>query len=136
MKNNYSQDFPDNDADASLVTFLKQNKAIAPTPAINFEEQLFAEISKYPQRSLKPIRSRFRRWLPLILAIPISIGAVASFGWFNRSQYQIANVTEAERAEIEQSLINGWNMNNDVSIQAAKSTDAELLSDLTPLDYE
>lgn len=136
MKNNYSQDFPDNDTDASLVTFLKQNKAIAPTPAPDFEKQLFAEINKYPQRSLKPFRSRFRQWLPLILAIPISLGAVAGFSWFNRSQYQIANITEAERTEIEQSLINGWSMNNDVSIQATNTTDTQLLSDLTPLDYE
>jgi len=52
MKGKYSQesqDFPENfDEDLnenSLVAFLKQNKPIAPSPAPDFERQLFARLA-------------------------------------------------------------------------------------------
>ncbi|OIP71027.1 MAG: hypothetical protein AUK48_13060 [Oscillatoriales cyanobacterium CG2_30_44_21] len=139
MKNKYSQDF-DHDADASLVTFLQQNKSPVPAPAPNFEEQLYAEISKYPQRSLMPFRADFSRWLPMILAVPISLGVAIGITYTNRSQYQMANkstgITELERVEIEKSLISSWSMADDLTISSANGIDSQLLLDLTPLDYE
>lgn len=139
MKNKYSQDF-DHDADASLVTFLQQNKSPVPAPASNFEEQLYAEISKYPQRSLTPFRASFRRWLPVILAVPISLGVAMGITYTNRSQYQMANksvgITELERAEIEKSLISSWSMADDLTVSSASGTESQLLVELTPLDYE
>ncbi|MFZ4727783.1 MAG: hypothetical protein ACOYMQ_03885 [Pseudanabaena sp.] len=147
MKNKYSQDFPEHfgedpseNSDDSLLTFLKQNKPIAPLPAPNFEKQLFAEISKYPQRSPKSSKANLRRWLPWALLIPAAIAAGITFNWVtNRSQYQMASISESEKAEIEQSLISSWNMTNDTTYQAVNaptSTDTQLLSDLSPLDYE
>ena len=147
MNNKYPQDLPegfdydfDSDADASLVTFLKQNKSPAPTPASNFEERLYTEINKYPQRSLMPLRVSFRRWLPIILAVPISLGVAVGLTYTNRSQYQMANksinITESERAEIEKSLISSWSMADDLSVLSASSTDSKILAELAPLDYE
>ena len=151
MKNKYSQDFPehfgedpsensDDSSDQSLLAFLKQNKPIAPPPAPNFEQQLFAEISKYPQRSPKSSKANLRRWLPWALLIPAAIATGITFNWVtNRSQYQMASISESEKAEIEQSLISSWNMTNDTTYQAVNaptSTDTQLLSDLSPLDYE
>ncbi len=151
MKNKYSQDFPehfgedpsensDDSFDHSLLSFLKQNKPIAPSPAPNFEQQLFAEISKYPQRSPKSSKANLRRWLPLALLIPAAIATGITFNWVtNRSQYQMASISESEKAEIEQSLISSWTMTDDMTDQAVNapnSTDAQLLSELSPLDYE
>ncbi|PZU98399.1 MAG: hypothetical protein DCE90_04605 [Pseudanabaena sp.] len=140
MNDKYSQDF-DSDADASLVTFLKQNKPPVPAPAVNFEEQLYAEISKYPQRSLMPFRASFRRWLPVILAVPISMGVAVGLLYTNRSQYQMATkssvgITEAEKAEIEKSLISSWSMTEDLAVSTANNLDSQLLAELAPLDYE
>ena len=147
MKNKYAQDFPESfgespseDSVDSLVSFLKQNKPIAPPPDPNFEKQLFAEISKYPQRSPKSSKANLRRWLPWALLIPAAIATGITFNWVtNRSQYQMASISESEKAEIEQSLISSWNMTNDTTYQAVNaptSTDTQLLSDLSPLDYE
>jgi hypothetical protein len=151
MKNKYSQDFPesfgqdpsensDDSSDDSLLAFLKQNKPIAPPPAPNFEQQLFAEISKYPQRSPKSSKANLRRWLPWALLIPAAIATGITFNWVtNRSQYQMASISESEKTEIEQSLISSWNMTNDTTYQAVNattSTDTKLLSELSPLDYE
>jgi hypothetical protein len=148
MKNKYSQDFPENfdegssdNFDHSLVAFLKQNKPIAPPPAPNFEQHLFAEISKYPQRSPKSSKANLWRWLPWTLLIPAAIATGITFNWAtNRSQYQIASISESEKAEIEQSLISSWNMTDDPTNQAvnagATATDTQILSELAPLDYE
>jgi hypothetical protein len=152
MKNKYSQDFPehfgespsedsDDSSDQSLLSFLKQNKPIAPPPATNFEQQLFAEISKYPQRSPKSSKANLRRWLPWALLIPVAIATGLTFNWVtNRSQYQVASISESEKAEIEQSLISSWNMTDDTTYQAVNtaptSTDTNLLSELSPLDFE
>ncbi|PZO39996.1 MAG: hypothetical protein DCF19_12450 [Pseudanabaena frigida] len=154
MKERYSQgsqDFSENfeenshdDSEASLVAFLRQNKPIAPPPVPNFEQQLFAEISKYPQRST---RRNFKRWLPWALLIPIAIATGITFNLVNnRSQLQIASnpslnqMSESEQAAIEQSLISSWNVTDDVVLQttnaATTSTDTQLLNDLSPLEYE
>lgn len=148
MKNKYSQDFPEHfgedpseGSDDSLLSFLKQNKPIAPSPAPNFEQQLFAEISKYPQRSPKSSNANLRRWLPWALLIPVAIATGITFNWVtNRSQYQMASISESEKAEIEQSLISSWNMTDDTTYQAVNtattSTDNQLLRELEPLEYE
>ena len=148
MKNKYSQDFPEHfgedpseGSDDSLLSFLKQNKPIAPSPAPNFEQQLFAEISKYPQRSPKSSNANLRRWLPWALLIPVAIATWITFNWVtNRSQYQMASISESEKAEIEQSLISSWNMTDDTTYQAVNtattSTDNQLLRELEPLEYE
>ncbi len=148
MKNKYSQDFPkhfgedpNENSDDSLLSFLKQNKPIAPPPAPNFEQQLFAEISKYPQRSPKSSKANLRRWLPWALLLPAAIATGITFNWAtNRSQYQMASISETEKAEIEQSLISSWNMTDNMIDQsvntAPTSTDTQLLSELSPLDYE
>ena len=98
MKNKYTQDFlensdenfgenPSDDSDLTLINFLKQNKSIAPPSAPNFEQQLFAEISKYPLRSQKPLKLSLRRWLPWALLIPAAIATGIGFNWAtNRSQ--------------------------------------------------
>lgn len=139
MKNKYSQDF-DHDNDDALVAFLQQNKSPVPVPATNFEEKLYAEISKYPQRSLMPLRASFRRWLPFILAVPISLGVAMGITYTNRSPYQMANksvgITESERAEIEKSLISSWSMADDLAVSSANGIESQLLVELTPLDYE
>ena len=155
MKNKYSQDCLESSGDDSsdnsdmpLVNFLKQNKPIAPSPAPNFEQQLFAEISKYPLRSPKPLKSSLRRLLPWALFIPAVIVTGLTFNWVNnRSQYQVANVSsqsqlisEADQAAIEQSLINSWDA-TDLSVSqvtntATTSSDTQLLMDLSPLEYE
>ncbi len=148
-----SQDFPENfgeapsdDSDLSLVAFLKQNKLIAPPPAPNFEQQLFAEISKYPQRSSRSTKSHFRKWLPWALLIPVAIATGITFNWVNnRSQLQIASnpslnqISEADQAAIEQSLVSSWNVTDDVVLQtpnASVSTETQLLNELSPLEYE
>ena len=148
MKNKYAQDFPESfgenpseNSDDSLLAFLKQNKPIAPAPAPNFEQQLFAEISKYPQRSLKSSKANLRRWLPWALLIPAAIATGITFNWMtNRSQYQMASISESEKAEIEQSLISSWNMTDDITDQAVStatsSTDTQILNELAPLDNE
>lgn len=151
MKNKYaqgSQDFPENfgedpneNSGDSLVAFLKQNKPIAPPPALDFEQQLFAEISQYPQQSPKSSKANLWRWLPWTLLIPAAIATGLTFNWAtNRSQYQIASISESEKAEIEQSLISSWNMTDDLTNQAvnagATATDTQILSELAPLDYE
>jgi hypothetical protein len=155
MKNKHSQDFlensdenPSDNSDLTLVNFLKQNKPIAPSPAPNFEQQLFTEISKYPQRSPKLLKSSLRRWLPWALFIPTVIATGLTFNWVNnRSQYQVANVSsqsqlvsEADKDAIEQSLINSWDATNlsvsQVTNTATASSDTQLLMDLSPLEYE
>jgi hypothetical protein len=148
MKNKYSQDFPEHfdeepseNLDDSLLSFLKKNKPIAPPPAPNFEQQLFAEISKYPKRSPKSSKANLRRWLPWALLIPAAIATGITFNWVNnRSQYQMASISESEKAEIEQSLISSWNMTDDLIDQAVNtspsSSDTHLLIELAPLDYE
>jgi hypothetical protein len=148
MKGKYSQesqDFPENfDEDLnenSLVAFLKQNKPIAPSPAPDFERQLFAEISKYPMRSSK---FQLKRWLPLALVIPAAIATGLTFNWAtNRSLYQMANnssvnqISETDQAAIEQSLFSSWNVTNDAVLQTTNnSTDTQLLVELAPLEYE
>ena len=155
MKNKYSQDCLESSGDDSsdnsdmpLVNFLKQNKPIAPSPAPNFEQQLFTEISKYPLRSPKPLKSSLRRLLPWALFIPAVIATGLTFNWVNnRSQYQVANVSsqsqlisEADQAAIEQSLINSWDA-TDLSVSQVTNTttassDTQLLMDLSPLEYE
>jgi len=147
MKNKYAQDFlensdenPSDDSDLTLVNFFKQNKSIAPPSAPNFEQQLFAEISKYPLRSQKPLKSSLRRWLPWALLIPAAIAIGIGFNWAtNRSQYQVASISESEKAAIEQSLISSWNMTDDTVYQVSAvstSADTQLLNELAPLDYE
>ncbi len=158
MKNKYSQDFPENfgedphdNSETSLVAFLKQNKPIAPSPAPNFEQQLFAEVSKYPQRSPKSLKSNLRRWLPWALLIPAAIATSIGFNWAtNRSQYQFANlpntsqgqlISEADRDAIEQSLLNSWDatdatVSHSTSTTTTSSTDTQLLMELSPLEYE
>jgi hypothetical protein len=146
MKNKYSQDFLENfgedsneNSDLSLLCFLKQNKPIAPAPAPNFEQQLFAEISKYPLRSPKSSKANLQRWLPWALLIPAVIATGITFNWVtNRSQYQVASISESEKAEIEQSLISSWNMTDDQTPQSVSTapTDTQILNELAPLDYE
>lgn len=124
------EDHPDHD---SLVAFLKQNKPIAPPCHSNFEQQLFAEISKYPQRSPAKI-SRYWAWVA-----PVLVVAGLGLTWnFSRSQYQTATtLSESEQAAIEQSLINSWSMNDDTTLTASNtSTDSQLLHELAPLEYE
>jgi len=154
MKNKYSQGFPESFGEEtsesshdSLVSFLKQNKPIAPPPAPNFEQQLFAEILKHPQRSAK---SYLRRWLPWTLLIPAAIATGLTFNWVtNRAQYQVANIpnisqgkliSEDDQVEIEQSLINSWSATDITGLQAANTattaSDSQLLQELSPLVYE
>jgi len=130
---------PRDQTDMALVNFLKQNKPIAPPPAPNFEQQLFAEISKYPQKSKN--RS-LKRWLPWALVIPVAIATGIGFNLANnRSQFQIAtnSLSEADQSAIEQSLINSWDA-TDVSVAQTSSTttttDTQLLMELSPLEYE
>jgi len=146
MKNKYPEDFPEefgntpsSDKDMALINFLQQNKPIAPPPAPNFEQQLFAEISKYPQKS--SYRS-LKRWLPWALVIPVALATGIGFNLANnRSQLQIAtnSLSEAEQSAIEQSLINSWDA-TDVSVAQNSSTtattDTQILMELSPLEYE
>jgi len=153
MKNEYSQENfeenPNEYLDKSLITFLKQNKPIAPPPASNFEQQLFTEISKYPQKS--PLFTKnsadLRRWWLWALLIPAAIATGVTFNWVtNRSQLQVASITnlnqmsEVDQAAIEQSLISSWNVTDDVVLQppntATTLTDTQLLLELSPLEYE
>jgi len=149
MKDNHSQEFKDNFDDSShdsLVAYLKQNKAIAPPPAPNFEQQLFAEISKYPQQSSKTLsKFRLRRWLPWTLLIPVVIATSLTFNWAtNRSQLQVATnpnlapMSETEQMAIEQTLISSWNV-TDESVSQTNSqnstSDLQILSELSPLEY-
>jgi hypothetical protein len=139
MKDKYSQESHD-----SLVGFLKQNKAIAPPPASNFEQQLFAEIAKYPQPSSKSLpKFRLRRWLPWTLLIPAAIATSLTFNWVtNRSQLEMASnsnlMSEAEKVAIEQTLISSWNV-TDESVSQTNSqnstSDLQILSELSPLEY-
>ena len=139
MKDKYSQESHD-----SLVGFLKQNKAIAPPPASNFEHQLFAEIAKYPQPSSKSLsKFKLRRWLPWTLLIPAAIATSLTFNWVtNRSQLQMASnsnlMSEAEQIAIEQTLISSWNV-TDESVSQTNSqnstSDLQILSELSPLEY-
>ena len=144
MKPKYSQESQDwsenlDDPDTSLVNFLQEHKPTAPAPAANFEQQLFAEIAKYPLKS--PKTSNLGRWLPWTLLIPAAIATAIGFNWSNNRQYQVANMSEAEQVEIENSLINSWNMANDslddpTIITASNSIENEILSELAPLEYE
>lgn len=143
MKPKYShesQDLPEklDDPDPSLVAFLKQHKPTVPAPAANFEQQLFAEIDKYPLKS--PKTSRLGQWLPWTLLIPAAIAMAIGFNWSNNRQYQVANMSEAEQVEIENSLISSWNMANNLDdpavITASNGSENELLSELAPLEYE
>jgi hypothetical protein len=139
MKDKYSQESHD-----SLVGFLKQNKAIAPPPASNFEQQLFAEIAKYPQPSSKSLpKFRLRRWLPWTLLVPAAIATSLTFNWAtNRSQLEMASnsnlMSEAEQMAIEQTLISSWNV-TDESVSQTNSqnstSDLQILSELSPLEY-
>ena len=134
---------PRDETDMNLVNFLKQNKPIAPPPASNFEQQLFAEISKYPQRSPhENLKKSFQRWLPWALAIPVVIATGIGLNFANnRSQLQIASnsMSEADQSVIEQSLVNSWS-SSDVSVaqptSTTASTDIQLLMELSPLEYE
>jgi len=129
--------------DMTLVNFLKQHKPIAPPPAPNFEQQLFAEIRKYPQRSPHTnLNKNFKRWLPWTLAIPVILATGIGFNLAtNRSQLQIASnsMSEADQTAIEQSLINSWDI-ADIKvaqpISTATTTDTQLLMELSPLEYE
>jgi hypothetical protein len=151
MKRKYPQNSPENfdetssnEVDMTLVNFLQQNKPIAPLPAPNFEQQLFAEIGKYPQRSTN---RHFKRWLPWALAVPVVLVTGLGFNLANnRSQLQIASnaISEADQSAIEQSLINSWR-GNDVTVaqstaqstnNATASTDTQLLMELSPFEYE
>ena len=142
MKDKYSQESHD-----SLVGFLKQNKAIAPPPAPNFEQQLFAEISKYPQQSSKNLsKFRLRRWLPWTLLIPAAIATSITFNWAtNRSQLQVATnpnlapMSEADQIAIEQTLISSWNVTDDAVSGSqinpqTQTSDLQILSELSPLE--
>jgi hypothetical protein len=146
-QNNFDGD-PRDSSDMTLVNFLKQNKPIAPAPAPNFDQQLFAEISKYPQRK---VNKRFRRWQPWLLAIPVAIASGFAFNWAtNRSQMQIANnpnqsqisspMSESDKAAIEQSLISSWTVTDDAVYQVtgttSSSSESQILTELTPLEYE
>jgi hypothetical protein len=149
MKDKYSQESHD-----SLVGFLKQNKAIAPPPASNFEHHLFAEIAKYPQQSSKSLsKFRLRRWLPWTLLVPVAIATSLTFNWVtNRSQLQVATnpnlapMSETEQMAIEQTLISSWNVTSDAvsttnsqvssPLNSQNSTsDLQILSELSPLEY-
>ena len=148
MTDKYSQKINEHDGQSeqldiahdSLVTFLKQYKPIAPPSNPNFEQQLFAEISKYPQRSPSKI-SRSWTWL-----IPAIVAAGLGLTWnFSRSQYQTASnptnpittISESEQAATEQSLISSWSMNDETNLTATNaSTDNQLLYELAPLEYE
>ncbi len=148
MKDNHSQEFKDNfdnSSHDSLVAFLKQNKVIAPPPAPNFEQQLFAEISKYPQPSSKPSKFHLRRWWLWTLLIPAAIATSLTFNWAtNRSQLQVATnpnlapMSEVEQVAIEQTLISSWNV-ADESVSQTNSqnstSDLQILSELSPLEY-
>lgn len=146
MKDNHYQEFKDNFDDSShdsLVAFLKQNKAIAPPPAPNFEQRLFAEISKYPQQSSKNLsKFRLRRWLPWTLLIPAAIATSLTFNWVtNRSQLQVATnpnlapMSETEQMAIEQTLISSWNVTDEAQLSSQNSTsDLQILSELSPLE--
>ena len=132
---------PRDQTDMDLVNCIKQNKLIAPPPAPNFEQRLFAEISKYPQKSNN--RS-IKRWLHWTVVIPVVIASGIGFNLANnRSQLQIASnsISESERAAIEQSLINSWDV-TDVSVAPISSTtnstdtQTQLLMELSPLEYE
>jgi hypothetical protein len=153
MKDNHSQEFKDNfdnSSHDSLVAFLKQNKAIAPPPALNFEQQLFAEIGKYPQRSSKlsksTEKSNSQRWWLWTLLIPAAIATSITFNWAtNRSQLQMASnpnlapMSESDQIAIEQTLISSWNVTDDaVSAPQTNSqtstSDLQILSELSPLE--
>ena len=144
-QNNFDGD-PRDSSDMTLVNFLKQNKPIAPPPAPNFEQQLFAEISKYPQRK---VNKNLKRWQPWLLAIPVAIAAGFAFNWTNRSQMQLANnsnqtqihnsISESDRVAIEQSLISSWTVTDESVYQSSTNTsnsESQILIELTPIEYE
>ena len=141
---NFDESF-DDPSHQSLLAFMKQNKPIAPSADADFEQRLFAEINKYPQRSPQQTAHQpLKRWLPMMLIIPTAIVALVSWNWINgRNQYQMATnqISDAEKLAIEQSLINSWNMTEDntlltASISNASAKDVQILQDLSPLEYE
>ena len=144
MNDKYSQESFKEDTnehgDESLVAFFKRNMPIAPPPAPDFEQQLFAEISKYPRRSPKLFP---QRWLLWAVLIPTAIATGIAFNWAtNRSQYQMANnaalnqISEVDKSAIEQSLISSWSVTDDSASNTTTSTDTQLLIELSPLEYE
>jgi hypothetical protein len=133
----------------ALVSFLKQHKPIAPPPRANFEQQLFAEINKYPlTTSHRYSGKQHWRWWAWFVTIPT---AIAVFGgvhlgmhlFHGRSQGQYAQqpVNEAEQAAIESSLIRSWSMHEDVVALASDLTDestrdVKILLYVPPVEYE
>lgn len=142
MKNKYPEDFPEDfgntpssDKDMALINFLQQNKPSVPPPAPNFEQQLFAEISKYPQKSQD---KNLNRWWPWALAIPAAIATILTINLSNNRLSTNFAVSEADQAAIEQTLISSWNTSEDLSQNTGTtiSTDTQMLMDLSPLEYE
>jgi hypothetical protein len=92
------------DEDRRLVAFLKQNKPIAPAPAINLEQCIMAEIGRQP---ISRTRSRQQPWRKRLLFASGAIAAGFLAVWSIDRQFQ-PTIGEVERAQIEASLIKNW----------------------------
>ncbi|WP_019498068.1 hypothetical protein [Pseudanabaena sp. PCC 6802] len=127
--NNDSGDRLDRDLsyeDLRLVAFLRQNKPIAPEPVINLEQRIMGEISRQampPQ--IKPARKLWRKGL-LVASGAIAAGIMSV--WAVNRQMQPATISEADRTQIEASLIESWSAS--VGEDIDETTNSYLVKDL------
>lgn len=93
--------------DRRLVAFLRQNKPIVPEPAIDLEQRIMDEIGRQaiPQQQTQPVRKLWPKGL-LVASGAIAAGIMSI--WAVNRQMQPAAISEAERVQIEASLIKSW----------------------------
>ncbi len=93
-----------NEKDRRLVAFLKQNKPIAPAPAINLEQSIMAEIGSLP---IARAQLRQQPWRKRLFFASGAIAAGCLAIWSVNRQFQPA-ISEVDRAQIEASFIKSW----------------------------
>jgi hypothetical protein len=95
-----------NDEDRRLVAFLKQNKPLAPDPAINLEQRIMTEI-RQPISRVQPQQRQQSPWLKRLIFASGAIAAGWLAVWTVNRQFQ-PTISEVDRAQIEASLIKSW----------------------------
>jgi hypothetical protein len=135
-RTNSSNDFDDRrDRDLSyedlqLVAFLRQNKPIAPEPALNLEQRLMDEIGRLavPQRQAQPVVRKL--WRKSLLVASGAIAASIMAIWAVNRQMQPAAISEVERAQIEASLIKSWSASVGEDVDETANNSYLLVTDL------
>jgi hypothetical protein len=107
--------------DMRLVAFLKHNKPIAPEPAIDLEQRIMGEIHRQvvPPISFKPTQKLWRRGM---LAASGAIAATILAMWSANRQIQ-PTISEADRTQIEASLIENWSTSIDGNVDEPNNPD-------------